>query len=63
MTPDRVTVAVMKQTDLDDAGAQRVRTRRREADRCEECSEKDPTHRRDCGIRPDHWTDDVDEFW
>lgn len=39
MTKDRVTLVVMKQTDLDAAGAERVRARRRAVGRCEECGE------------------------
>lgn len=48
MKPDRVTVAVMKQTDLPADAAERVRAKRRLAGRCEECSEKAPEHRPDC---------------
>lgn len=46
--PDRITLAVMKQNDLDEAGALDVRARRKARGACEECAYKDGKHAPDC---------------
>lgn len=51
MKPDRVTAAVMRQTDLPADAAGRVRERRRAAGRCEECGGETPTHRAACIVK------------
>lgn len=48
-TPDRITKAIMKQTDLPQREAESVRQKRKEQGRCEECGQgKGIRHLPDC---------------